>query len=175
MIHSHCQHCGKPLNSFKSKRRGYGDECWKKVKQSFAGTNQLKVKQYFTHSLADPEKEIMIIREKEVRVNVPYTIFYHSHSGPEYGYGGSGPADLALNILDYFLKTDHKIKVGPMKCEVSARAFAIHQDFKMDFIQCLNSMQPVHKISTKTIRNWIEAALAALEDDNMNKLETLFS
>lgn len=31
--------------------------------------------------------------------NVPHVLIEHSPTGYEWGYGGSGPADLALNIL----------------------------------------------------------------------------
>lgn len=37
-----------------------------------------------------------------VRCNVPRTIVRHSPTGYNFGYSGSGPADLALNILLLF-------------------------------------------------------------------------
>ena len=36
----------------------------------------------------------------DVLTNVPHLVVHHSPTGYEWGYGGSGPADLALNILD---------------------------------------------------------------------------
>jgi hypothetical protein len=56
-------------------------------------------------------------------VNIEQRIKYHSPTGFEWGYGGSGPADLALNILSYFVPVDE--------------AFRLHQSFKWDFISPL--------------------------------------
>lgn len=52
----------------------------------------------------------------EATVNVAHRWKLHSPTGFEWGYGGSGPADLALNILLEF--------VSP------ADAYRMHQDFK---------------------------------------------
>ena len=51
---------------------------------------------------------------------VPHRYDYHSPTGMEFGYGGSGPADAALNILALFVP-------GPT-------AFRLHQDFKWRFV-----------------------------------------
>ena len=55
-----------------------------------------------------------------LETNVPHTWKLHSPAGFEIGYGGSGPADLALNIL--LLYVDRKT------------AHRLHQDFKWKFI-----------------------------------------
>jgi len=49
-------------------------------------------------------------------------IKHHSPSGMNWGYGGSGPADLALSILTDFLEGD------------KPQAMQWHQDFKWDFV-----------------------------------------
>ncbi|WP_422120777.1 DUF6166 domain-containing protein [Koleobacter methoxysyntrophicus] len=61
-------------------------------------------------------------RDKNGRacVNIPHSIIYHSPCGFEWGYGGSGPADLALNIL-YAVIGDKDL------------AFNLHQKFKWEF------------------------------------------
>lgn len=51
---------------------------------------------------------------------LPQTTVRHSPTGFEWGYGGSGPADLALNILALFM--------GPNE------AFTLHQEFKAEKI-----------------------------------------
>ncbi len=69
--------------------------------------------------------------------NVPHLTCWHSPSGFEWGYGGSGPADLALNILEATLQhTGHN---GPREktprgstCFTLARM--LHQPFKWDVI-----------------------------------------
>jgi hypothetical protein len=52
--------------------------------------------------------------------NVPHRQTLHSPTGYEWGYAGSGPADLALNILLMFLDAE--------------TARLLHQDFKQEFI-----------------------------------------
>lgn len=54
-------------------------------------------------------------------------VAFHSPTGFEWGYGGSGPADLALSILtDYFKAQDDP--------NAEDRAFAVHQAFKYAFV-----------------------------------------
>lgn len=58
-------------------------------------------------------------------------IVCHSPTGLEWGYGGSGPADLALSILaDHFDErpTSDDVATGRYKC------WALHQDFKWEYI-----------------------------------------
>jgi len=57
-----------------------------------------------------------------VKVNIPHRIVKHSPDGFEWGYGGSGPADLALNILAAY--------IGREKAEENG----LYQEFKWDFI-----------------------------------------
>ena len=38
-----------------------------------------------------------------VFTNVPHIVTHHSPTGFEFGYGGSGPADLALNVCQAYL------------------------------------------------------------------------
>jgi len=53
-------------------------------------------------------------------------LVWHS-DGFQWGYGGSGPADLALNMLyDYLLRTHRK--------NAKSIAVDLHQSFKSDFI-----------------------------------------
>lgn len=67
--------------------------------------------------------EGLIMRRDEGRavVNVSQSIVSHSPDGFEFGYGGSGPADLALNVV-YYLTGDKKL------------AEKLHQEFKFTFI-----------------------------------------
>lgn len=56
-----------------------------------------------------------------------HRIVWHSPDGFQWGYGGSGPADLALNMLyDYLLRTHRK--------NAKAMAKNLHQSFKRNFI-----------------------------------------
>jgi len=56
------------------------------------------------------------------QVNIPHRIVKHSPDGFEWGYGGSGPAELALNILAAY--------IGQEKAEENG----LYQEFKWDFI-----------------------------------------
>jgi hypothetical protein len=73
-------------------------------------------------------------RERKLR-HIPF----HSPDGFEWGYGGSGPADLALAILVDYLR-EHPPTKGWLAGEtfsrwtVHSRAFKHHQYFKRDFV-----------------------------------------
>jgi hypothetical protein len=73
-------------------------------------------------------------RERSLR-HIPF----HSPDGFEWGYGGSGPADLALAILVDYLRERPPNKgwrAGETfsRWTVHSKAFAFHQDFKREFI-----------------------------------------
>lgn len=51
---------------------------------------------------------------------LPHVVL-HSPTGYEWGYGGSGPADLALSILTHYLGDRRQAEL-------------LHQEFKWDFI-----------------------------------------
>jgi hypothetical protein len=72
-------------------------------------------------------------------VNIRQRIVRHSPTGFAWGYGGSGPADLALNILSVFIG--------------QAAAETLYQDFKWEFI----APMPPHggTIPRETILNWV--------------------
>ena len=63
--------------------------------------------------------------ENGIKTNVPRRIIYHSPDGFEWGYGGSGPADFALNILSVFIGQE------------AAEEKGLYQAFKWDFIAYL--------------------------------------
>jgi hypothetical protein len=65
--------------------------------------------------------DVVCSRGKDgIQTNVPRRITRHSPDGFEWGYGGSGPADFALNILSVFIG--------------QRLAYLYHQDFKWKFI-----------------------------------------
>lgn len=51
---------------------------------------------------------------------LPHAVL-HSPTGYDWGYGGSGPADLALSILTHYLGDRHLAEL-------------LHQEFKWDFV-----------------------------------------
>jgi hypothetical protein len=89
--------------------------------------------------------------------NVPHLVVHHSPSGYEWGYGGSGPADLALNILEWVLRdAGHQ---GPrVRCFRGAcfrRAWHLHQEFKRDVIA--DVPRAGGTIGLATIQAWLAA------------------
>ena len=68
----------------------------------------------------------------------------HSPDGFQWGYGGSGPTDLAISILTDFLKRKN-IK--------DAKVSDYQYDFKNDFI--VNEKNDL-KISSKDIEKWLK-------------------
>lgn len=72
---------------------------------------------------------------------LPRRLVRHSPTGFEWGYGGSGPADLALNIL--------ALLVSPKE------ASRFYQDFKFAVIATLPSDEG--RIALSHVRQWLDA------------------
>ncbi len=115
-----CGRCNRKLTGAVSRERGFGPVCWGQV----VGANELKKGQgrLFTDAELPFRGDIILKRDEHGNVitNVQHKLIVHSPNGFEWGYGGSGPADLALNILAMF--TDRKT------------AEELHQIFKWDYI-----------------------------------------
>lgn len=75
----------------------------------------------------------------------------HSPDGFEFGYGGSGPADLSLSILTDFLNGDRR----------SATIF--YQDFKREFVAKWKGAD--FEISEDAIESWVKVKWAILHRD----------
>lgn len=73
---------------------------------------------------------------------VPRKWVYHSPDGFEWGYGGSGPADLALNILRMF--------VPPPE------AWRLHHEFKFGVIAIMDREKPVIVLPLRFVEGWIQ-------------------
>jgi hypothetical protein len=101
-----------------------------------------------------------------VKSNVPWSCIQHSPTGWECGYAGSGPADLALNILSAFvpprqrtarLCLDAESDDDPHKASqgtTSRFAWKWHQAFKRDFIESMDRAGGT--LDASTIRAWID-------------------
>lgn len=72
--------------------------------------------------------------------DIPQRFVYHSPDGFEWGYGGSGPADLALNILGLFVP--------------APEAWRLHEHYKWDVIARLGREGP-HTVEAADVRAWI--------------------
>jgi hypothetical protein len=112
-----CTRCHRPLKQPHTRERGFGDICWGKHQANEAQRQNEKEISTFGN-------ELLFERRGGVAAcSVPYRMHIHSQDF-EWGYGGSGPADLALNIL--------------LECGVSEQdALDLHQEFKWTFISTM--------------------------------------
>ena len=79
---------------------------------------------------------------------------YHSPDGFNFGYAGSGPADLAHSILfDYFTRTMPKAT----SAERRAKAYKLHQAFKFHFVSAEKSDKLI--ITSKNIQAWLNSGV----------------
>jgi hypothetical protein len=90
-------------------------------------------------------------------------VVLHSHTGMETGYGGSGPADLALSILVDFLgaspKRVKRVWERPTLQDsetIEFEAIRMHQGFKWHFVAG-RQIDPgeTYKISGDEIQDWL--------------------
>ncbi len=133
-----CMLCKRPLSDPESVDRGLGPVCWAKV-QAEAERAEDEAREW--QCLLPFEGNVVLKRENgRVLTNVPHTIVRHSPTGFAWGYGGSGPADLALNIL--LLYTDEEA------------ADRLYQRFKWEFVSRVPPEGGV--IKGETIRAWLE-------------------
>lgn len=142
-----CLRCKRGLKNAKSLEIGMGPVCARKSSEDLEKQGDLfltdldalmeKEDSCFT---PQPFTDVVISRSNGIiRANVPHKIVYHSPAGFEIGYGGSGPADLALNILARHLP--------------AREAIALHQDFKWTFIAGMDRQGGT--ISHSDIESWI--------------------
>ena len=91
--------------------------------------------------------------------NIKQELIQHSLGGFEWGYGGSGPSDFALNILHHLLPVgcDDREPVKCSKGECSRVAYELHQRFKWDFIEKMD--REGGHIPILDINAWIDEQL----------------
>lgn len=95
----------------------------------------------------------------------PPRLVHHSPDGYEWGYGGSGPADLALNILAKCLPVgiEPSPPVKLFNGECSQLAWALHQKFKSDCIAHIP--YEGFTLQGRAVDAWIRAQIARLEKE----------
>jgi hypothetical protein len=131
---SWCGICGRKLSNPLSVYRGIGPICYGRHRNG----DSMMDSDFCDKHLAEPLENGVILKRDEqgTATNVPHLVVHHSPTGFEWGYGGSGPADLALNIVEIFLN-----RMGyageRMKCydgDCFKLAWRLHQDFKWKFV-----------------------------------------
>lgn len=122
---------------------------------------------YTDQAQAGPEAAILVY-EQDVPASKLRHLIVHSPSGLSWGFGGSGPADLALSILADYLgeadaipaheRYDHAIAQDIQQ----TRAWMLHQDFKWRFIAPLKQGAG-WTISAAAIDAWLAPRLPEIE------------
>lgn len=146
-----CKRCHRPLTDPVSVRTGIGPEC--RTRMGRNSNSEICVRDEFsdiTDNSIPFSRAIVLNRQSRPGrtlfedtlddgvcvTNVPHLVVQHSPDGFEFGYGGSGPADLALNACQLYLNmtgyTGQQIDCYDGKCW--ALAYALHQGFKSQFI-----------------------------------------
>jgi hypothetical protein len=107
------------------------------------------------------------------RSSIPQRHVHYAPKGFDWGFGGSGPADLALNVLAVFLPLAPEATSVALRdgSSVSEAAWVLHQEFKYDLIATLP--RAGGDISAKTIRTWITTHPVVGADPLFSPLEHL--
>ncbi|WPX08199.1 DUF6166 domain-containing protein [Anaerocellum danielii] len=119
---SKCKRCGRPLKNPVYIEIGYGKVCAAKMGLLDYAKVQKNEQEPFIPFNGD-----IICRRTEhgPEVNIPHRYVKHSPTGFEWGYAGSGPADLALNALAMYIGREKAEKNG------------LYQEFKHEFIETM--------------------------------------
>lgn len=148
---SHCACCGRALTNEDSVKAGFGPVCGRR--QTTADCGELFGGQPVLVGVP-PVREVGLVcvrlADWRLACNVPHVVVHHSPDGFECGYGGSGPAELALNVLDALL---------PVRGGVGASgdAWRLHQDFKRVFIETMP--REGGRVPIEDIQQWIAQRL----------------
>lgn len=95
-------------------------------------------------------------KNQQVFTNVPHRLMHHA-AGYNWGYNGSGPAELALNILENYAYRLNKPNGGKVSCfdgSCTRLAWNLHQKFKVEFLQ--NFPKSGGVIPAQKIIDWID-------------------
>ena len=120
-------------------------------------------KVYYTDVFIDaPLRDGIMLRRDEdgnISTNVPHATRHHSPDGYEYGYAGSGPADLALNIVEAVLRSmDYRGRTTKDtwdKRRIFEASFRLHQRFKFDWLVALPRTPGEFVLDYEDIVRWI--------------------
>lgn len=153
-----CRACRRRLKDPRSIELGMGPACAAKF-----GTPAVLPLRFPQPVLADaaPLLKAGLICARQpggsLACNLPQVVRHHSPAGFECGYAGSGPAELALNVLHLLLPpqgdgTDLPAQDGSL---VSRAVMDLHQSFKRKFIAKMP--QEGGFVSLESINTWIAA------------------
>ena len=110
--------------------------------QSGVQTGRWRLTDGLKHDQFDPNTDILCHRwdygySASALTNVPRRVVHHSPSGHEWGYGGSGPSDLALDILNWYLPARPRDRVHCWQGQSDRTAWNLHILFRNELIASL--------------------------------------
>lgn len=149
LLPSHiCRICHRRLSTPESVAAGIGPVCAARLRardraEADAGHDRCDLP-------FDPVSGDIVCRrdpDGTIHTNVPHQVVRHSPDGYEWGYGGAGPAEFALNILRLFT--------------IPEIADALYQEFKQEVIAALPHEGGV--IRGAQIRAWIADRCISLD------------
>lgn len=150
-----CKICGRELTNPEHAAKGIGPICATRQRAAEINEHAQQVL-LFEKTLEDEGLICRRLESGELACNIAQRHVWHSPTGFECGYLGSGPADLALNVLAQLIPAGadglpaEKIFGGT---EVSATAVLLHQAFKERFIATMD--REGGTIPIEEIRAWI--------------------
>jgi len=166
---THCAICGRPLTDPDSVQRGVGPVCAGKHsalggdKTASADTNIRPLPEPITYGFL-----FRLLPDGDLETNVPHLVTHHSPTGWSVGYGGSGCADLALNLLEATLNAIgyNGARTEPLWDDntVFTLAWNLHQDFKWKFIAPMERSDELQRIPFADVVAFI--TLNSQEHDN---------
>lgn len=135
-----CARCGRELSDPESVQAGYGPICRRIIEGERA--RELHQENQGWGRLDTPLTDgVAMQRINGIACTNIHQIAWRHSLGPEWGYGGSGPAELALNICEiYGRRLAHEgYQLGPLENvrngrTVHAEIRKIYQDFKAEFL-----------------------------------------
>lgn len=158
-----CVQCNKPLKVFESVIRGMGPVCAAKVLSDYEKEG---IDDCIDLPFHPEHKDIICRRDPDgvKHFNIFQVFRHHSPSGFEWGYGGSGPADFALNIIELFMRErgfPQKVRIWDGN-KITRETQMLYQDFKRS--RLFGSLP--HRggtIKGDDIRTWITRRLVEIK------------
>lgn len=153
-----CNRCNRTLKNPEAIRLGYGKVCYRKMLAEHETEKEYADTQLSEADYPLDESIVCIRSANDLMTNVPRLVTHHSPTGYEIAYGGSGPADFALNIVENLLR-----RIGYKgettndtwdKRRIFKKAYELHQDFKWAFVATLP--REGGSIKTNDAIAWIE-------------------
>lgn len=166
-----CRRCGRPLTNEDSIARGMGPVCARKEEGTSSSQDGLPPSQFADVHLDDPPlgQAVYLSRTTEggtvsPGTNVPHLAVRHSPDGFEWGYEGSGPADLAMNIVEAFVREMPEVRSGIQRpCEegrIDKTTDDLYNFFKREVIAPLP--RGGVRLSASDVESWIRQKYEAL-------------